>query len=365
MMPNFSQPTPPTVDGAKLLDDLHAALTNYVKFPDVHAENATTLWVAATHAIPCWNAAPRLVVNSPQKRCGKSRLLDVIGCTCHESLATSNATVAAIFRSRDGIAPPTLIFDEADAIFGTKKAAEQHEDLRALLNAGYQRGKPVLRCVNLIPATFPVFAMAALAGIGNCFRDTITDRAINITLRRRARSETVSSFRSRRDEPALHVLRDRLICWIQPLAVDLEKAEPKMPVEDRAADTWEPMIAIADAAGGDWPERARAACIALVKGAEEADEEQSLGTTLLVDIKQIFAAVSWPPTVEPFMPSAMLVNELRTIDESPWREFDLSQRKLAWRLKDFGVKPEHNAAKTARGYHLKQFTDASDRYLRP
>jgi hypothetical protein len=365
MMPNFSQPAPPPVDGAQLLDDLHAALVKYVKFPDVHAEHAVALWVAASHAVCCWNAAPRLVVNSPQKRCGKSRLLDVIGCTCQDPLATSNATVAAIFRSVDNVNPPTLIFDEADAIFGTRKAAEQHEDLRALLNAGYQRGKPVLRCVNLIPAQFPTFAMVALAGIGNCFPDTITDRAINVTLRRRARNEKVSQFRSRRDEPALHVLRDRLIYWIQLITTDLEKAEPRMPVEDRAADTWEPMMAIADAAGGDWPARARAACVALVKAAEEADEDQSLGTNLLADIKQIFADTSWTPTVEPFMASAMLVNELRRIDESPWRDFDLSQRKLAWRLKDFGIKPERNAAQTARGYHLRQFTDAFERYLRP
>ena len=68
-----------------------------------------------------------------------------------------------------------MIFDEADAIFGTKKAAEQHKDLRALLNAGYQRNRPALRCVNQIPSEFPTFAMAALAGIGNCFPDTVTD----------------------------------------------------------------------------------------------------------------------------------------------------------------------------------------------
>ena len=51
--------------------------------------------------------------------------------------------------------------------------------------------------------------MAALAGIG-AMPDTITDRAVNITMRRRARGEKVAQFRSRRDGPILTALRDRL-----------------------------------------------------------------------------------------------------------------------------------------------------------
>jgi len=199
--------------GAELLDDLHAAVTRYVVLPSEHAADAVVLWIAASHALPAWQHAPRLAIASPEKRCGKSRLLDVIAATCHDPLITVNATVAAVFRSLavDEDHPRTLLVDEADTIFATKTRADQNEDLRGLLNAGHQRNRPATRCVGpqQTPTEFPTFAMAALAGIGT-LPDTITDRAVNITMRRRRPDERVAPYRTRRDEPALHDLRDRL-----------------------------------------------------------------------------------------------------------------------------------------------------------
>ena len=160
------QQTPPE-SGAELLDDVRAALARYVVLPDPHTLDAVTLWIAATHLQPAFQHAPRLAITGPQKRCGKSRLLDVIEATSHRPIMTVNATVPAIFRSI-GDNPPTLLVDEADTIF-TTKASEQTEQLRGLLNAGHQRGRPALRATgkdNEVQA-FRTFAMAALAGIGD------------------------------------------------------------------------------------------------------------------------------------------------------------------------------------------------------
>lgn len=352
-------------DGAALLDDVLATHLDYVVFGNEHQAVAVTLWEAATHAVEAFQHATRLVITSPQKRCGKSRLLDVIGGICARPLLTSNATSAAIFRSiGNGKKPPTLVIDEADGIFGTKKLAEQNEDLRQLLNAGFGRGRPSLRCVgpNQIPTPFETFAMAALAGIGK-MPDTVTDRAVNIDLQRRSSDQPVNRFRMRRDGPRLTELHDRLEVGATANIPALTEAEPSLPVDDREADAWEPLIAIADAAGGHWPETARAACKALCQSASEADDE--LGTRLLTDIQQVFAVTS-----ETFMPSQMLVSELRKIDDSPWDELDgahnpLTVRKLAALLKDFGVTPGHNDAKTVRGYHVRQFRSAFRRYIRP
>jgi hypothetical protein len=371
------------VDGAELLDDLVGTLTRFVSFPDQHSAAAVALWIAATHALPWFDCAPRLVITSPEKRCGKTRLLDIIVGTCNNPLATSDATVAAIFRSIPPIddvsgdsvaieATPTLIIDEADAIFGNSKVAEQREDLRKLLNAGHQRGRPALRCVgpHQVPTEFPTFAMAVLAGIGS-MPDTITDRAVNISMRRRAHGEQVSQFRRRRDTGVLKELRWRLSQWVWSGAADeltstdasnnqtRFTAERSMPVEDRAADTWEPLIAIADAAGGHWPGMARAACKALVDAADAADETDSLNTKLLADIKQIFTDKGVP-----FLASKELVADLRRIEESPWDEFDYNPSKLAYRLKEFGVKSRRDPAGAVRGYSLESLTDAFSRYLR-
>lgn len=354
----FTDGSGETGDG--LLDDLHAALTKYVILPTPEAADAVTLWIAATHALPAFQHAPRLAIKSPEKRCGKSRLLDVIAGTCHRPLMSVNATVAAIFRSIGDEHPPTLLVDEADTMFGTKKAAEQNEEFRGLLNAGHQRGRPALRCVGpqQTPTEFPSFAMAALAGIGS-LPDTITDRAVNVTMRRRRPDEQVAQFRTRRDGPILADLQDRLIEWGADSVAKLSDAEPTMPVEDRAADTWEPLVAVADHVGGTWPERARRACLALTAESEEADEEGSLNTRLLSDVRDIFAERSVS-----FLASPELVDALKRKSESPWDDFEFNARKLAYRLKDFGVKPGFNTAGTARGYRLEHLHDAFSRYLR-
>lgn len=350
----------PEPDGAALLDDLHSTINHYVVLQDRHTSASVALWIAATHAVPAFECAPRLVATSPDKRCGKTRLLDIITGTCHHPLATVNATVAAIFRSIGGEHPPTLLIDEADTLFGSKRAAEQNEDLRALLNAGHQRGRPALRCVgpNQIPTEFSTFAMAALAGIGG-MPDTVTDRGVNITMRRRTRDEKVAQFRSRRDGPVLAKLRDRLAVWAQANLEVLKAAEPEMPVEDRAADTWEPLIAVADVAGGHWPKTARAACKALVARAGAADEDQSLAVKLLADIQQIFTERGVP-----FLASGDLVSELRRVEDSPWNDFDMNPSKLAFRLRDFGIKPGRNTVGSVRGYTLEALSDVFARYLR-
>jgi hypothetical protein len=131
-----------------------------------------------------------------------------------------------------------------------------------------------------------------------------------------------------------------------------------MPVEDRAADTWEPLIAIADVACGDWPKMARAACKALVVAAEEADEENSLSVRLLVDIRSVFTAKGTS-----FVPSDEMVTKLRAIRESPWDDFELTRSKLAHRLKQYHIKTGHNKDATARGYRLEDFADTFRRYI--
>ena len=347
------------LDGAALLDELRDLLTTYVVLPTAEATDAVVLWIAATHALPAFQHAPRLAINSPEKRCGKSRLLEIIAGTCHRPLKSMNATVAAIFRSIGGDHPPTLLFDEADAMFGTKIKAEQNEDLRALLNAGHARGQTTLRCVGPLqtPTEFPTFAMATIAGIG-ALPDTICDRAVNVTMRRRRGDESVLAFRTRRDGGRLEEFRGRLAVWASGQVAALADAEPDLPVEDRAADTWEPLVAVADAAGGTWPARARAAALHLTDQADAEDVERSTTTRLLADIRDIFTEM----TVS-FLTSSELLSRLQKVEESPWSEWEMTTRKLALRLRQFGIRPGHNAARTARGYRLEDLADAFSRYL--
>lgn len=349
-------------DGVALLDELHAALLRYVVFPTVDAGHAVALWVAATHAQPAWEHAPRLAVISPEKRCGKSRLLDIVEATAQRALVTVNISPAALVRCVSDEDPPTLCIDEADTVFGAK-SADNHEDLRGLINSGHQRGRPYIRWdpTTRSPEICATFCMAMLAGIGD-LPDTIMDRAVVVRMRRRSAGELVAPYRTRRDKPALAELRDRLHAWIREHLDHLTSAEPAMPVEDRAADTWEPLVAVADLAGGHWPRRARRAVLALVAAESATEAEASLGVRLLGDVRDLYR--DW--TVN-FMTSQDLTNALCKIEEAPWNEIGyppgLTTRRLSDLLRPYGIRPTRNAAGTARGYRLEDLTEAFTRYL--
>jgi hypothetical protein len=337
-----------------------ATIARYVILPSPAAMVAVVLWIAATHAVKAWNCAPRLVIRAPERRCGKSRLLDMVEGMCHRPLMTVNASPSAVYRSI-GLTPsnpPTLLIDEADTIFGPK--AGENEDLRGLLNAGHQRGRPALRydAGSRSVEKIETFAMAALAGIG-AMPDTIEDRAAVIRMRRRAPGESVEPYRVRRDGPELDRLRERLNHWLTRHVADLTTAAPEMPLEDRAADTWEPLIAIADLAGGQWPRAARKSAVALTSDRDAADET-SLHTRLLADCRSAFQDAE-------ALPTAVLLERLRADPEAPWATHGpngLTAMRMGNLLRDFEIRSSTIRFNTgqAKGYARSDFTDAWNRY---
>ncbi|MFD0272664.1 DUF3631 domain-containing protein [Kitasatospora sp. NPDC127111] len=365
-VPDGSDLMPDTeaTEGADLLAQMRAQIAKFVILPSDQALDATTLWVAATHLQGSWQHAPRLAVVGPAKRCGKSRLLDVLTETVHNPVATVNSSPAAIFRSITE-EPPTLLVDEADTIFGSPKMAEKNEEMRGLLNAGHQRDRYVLRVVGKehAPGRFPTFAMAAIAGIGD-LPDTIMDRSIVIRMRRRAEGERVSPYRTKRDRPALHAIRDKIARWTAPLADQALCLEPAMPVEDRAADTWEPLVIIADLAGGPWPRRARQACKRMVDAEAKAEEDNPGGARILADIRRIFHANREADSLT----TDQLLRELNDNAEAPWAEVargGLTPRALGAMLREFGITSGNvrlGDGTQRKGYTRHKFLDAWRRY---
>ncbi|GGY89123.1 hypothetical protein GCM10010365_04050 [Streptomyces poonensis] len=349
-------------EGDPLLDDLRAAIGRYVVLPSDEALTAVTLWVAASHIQPALQHAPRLAVVGPTKGCGKSRVLDVLHETVHQPMMTVNTSPAVVFRVI-GKNPPTLLVDEADTIFGPK--AGDKEDLRGLLNAGHQRNRPAWRISGPEhkPTAFPTFAMAALAGIGD-LPDTIMDRAVVLRMQKRAPGERIAPFRSRYSVPELNALRDRLTAWLAPLRSTAEGLVPQMPVEDRAADTWEPLVIVADLAGGHWPSRARAACLAMTRNEVVQDEQTTLKTRLLRDVRRVFEREGHREALR----SQDLLAALLQDAEAPWAEYGtkgLNAYHLANLLRDFGISPANHRfenGRQAKAYARNQFLDAWARY---
>ena len=200
-----------------------------------------------------FDSTPRLAALSAEKGSGKTRLLEVLELVCPNPLHTVNISAAALFRKVDG-EQPTLLLDEADTYLG-QKVAQQHEDVRGLINAGHWRGAVATRCEvgkGVTVKEFQAFCAAGLAGIGD-LPDTILDRSIIIGVNRRVPHEHIEPFRRRRALDETAGLKDELATWAQAYAVTLDDDEPVMPegITDRPADVWEPLVIIGDRAGPD------------------------------------------------------------------------------------------------------------------
>jgi Protein of unknown function (DUF3631) len=356
---------PQAAEGAELLDRLVKFVRRFVVLTDAQAV-AVALWIVHTHTVGSAETTPYLWTSSAEKRSGKSRLLEVLALLVARPLRAAAVTEAALFRV---IADrqPTLLMDEVDAIFGPK--AHDHENLRALLNAGYRRGTPALRCVGEDSKQrveeFAVFCPKALSGIGR-LPDTIADRSILIRLKRRARSEPIEQFREREATYEAEQLRADLAAWAEHHDEALANARPALPEEldDRAQDACEQLIAIADLAGGEWPQRARRALVDLRTGAADEEDTDSLGVRLLADVRTVFDSKGVDR-----ISSKELVAELREDAEAPWADLrggdGLTQRSLANLLRGFGIHSRTVRLDdgTARGYHREAFEDAWTRYL--
>jgi Protein of unknown function (DUF3631) len=362
MTPSRVEPVP---EIGQLLDELVVFLRRFVVMSDAQLA-VVALWLVHTHALASADATPYLAVTSAEKRSGKSRLLEVLALLACKALLAANISEPALFRTiRDR--EPTILFDEVDAIFGPK--AKNHEDLRGMLNSGFRRGTEVHRIVGegsrMRAEGFPVFCPKVLAGIGE-LPDTIADRSLPIRLKRRSQGEAVERFRHRDVAAEAAELRDRMAMWSEGALTRLQEARPDLPdeLDDRAQDAVEPLLAIADLAGGSWPERARASCVQL-RGGIEADNRDSIGVRLLADLRQLFGSADR-------VSSESLCSQLNADPEAPWSDWrdgiGLTPRALAGLLRRYEIRSRTvslGGNDTAKGYKREDFEDAWRRYLDP
>jgi hypothetical protein len=205
----------------------------------------------------------------------------------------------------------------------------------------------------------PAYCAVALAGLGN-LPDTLLSRAVVIRMRRRNASECIEPFRRRVHEKAGHALREKIAFWASSVQGKIN-AWPQMPagVTDRDADVWEALLAVADAAGGNWPERARAAAVMLVALAKKSSP--SLGIRLLADLRNVFQDAD-------ALHTATILTRLCGLAEAPWGDFKgkpLSDRGLSNLLRQYEVesKDVRLGNDVRKGYRREDLHDAWVRYL--
>ena len=354
-------------DVQPLLADALARVAAFVREYVVVSEHQLTtlaLWVAHTHAFGAAQTTPYVAITSVEMGSGKTRLLETLELLVRSPWMTARATAAALVRKVDRDAP-TLLFDELDATF--KGDEEKAEATRGILNSGYNSEGRATVCVgqgaNIETRDLRTFCPKALAGIGK-LPDTVRDRSVVIELRRKIAGEEASRFSRRYVKPQSAPIRDALAAWASAAIDELAASDPSIPdgISDRAADCWEPLLAIADLAGGDWPKRGREAAAALSGSGSDAAEDLTHGVRLLSDIRNAFDDEG-----DDRLSSATLAVKLSEIEESPWgpergRPFDA--RALARKLAPYRIRPikMRLGDATARGYERSQFEDSWKRY---
>ena len=353
-----------TVDGAALLHEMAAVLTRHVVLPD-HGAVTAALWALTTHVYDRFPWSPRLLFASAVMRSGKTLALRLVGALVARPLTTEGISAPALFRIIEKVRP-CLLLDEADTYLSARRdPSESAEALRGVVNSGFQRGGRTIRCQgdNHEPVAFSTFAPVALAMIGEP-PATVLDRSIVVRMRRRAAGEDVERIppgRTLREQHEDLVRRCRR--WAQDHGDLLAEAEPAIPaaLNDRQADCWWPLLAVADAVGGDWPRLARSAAVALSVAPLDGDEEH--GIRLLRDLRDVFGTDETLPTGE-------VLRRLQAVDSSPWgtwhRGSPMTGDALARLLRPFGIRPRKWRLPndtTARGYSASDFEDPWRRYV--
>lgn len=355
---------PATPSLPQALDATLEFLKRYVRFSRDAQPLIVALWCAHTWTFEAAEFTPYLQITSPEKRSGKSRLMDCLELLTAKPWRAFSPTEAVLFRKVDH-ETPTLLLDEVDALFANGND-DKKEPIRALLNAGYERGMTVPRCVrtNNTVQDFSVFCAKAFAGIGS-LPDTISDRSLPIRLIRKSRDQSVERFRKREAKEQARSISAAFEAWAQKATIDtLRDAKPTLPEElsDRQADICEPLLAIADMAGGDWPNTARNALTVLCA----YEEDERLGTKLLVSIRDAFHEVE----ADRITTAELLDCLIESDTDAPWAhwwEKDLRNgnmrgpaARLAHLLRPFGIKArviKLPDGSTARGYMRSDFEE--------
>jgi hypothetical protein len=354
------------VDGAALLDEITETVRKFVVAAGDDVA-AVALWIVAAHAFERFALFPRLFVSAPVENCGKTTALDVIGKMTPKAIHVSQITAASLFRTI-GAARPTLLLDEADTYL------RQDGDLRAVVNAGHRRDGSVIRCVgdHFTPTQFGVFCPMTLAAIGKLHR-TIMSRSIVIELKRKRADERVLSLRLGRDY-GFERLGRMAARWAVDNGEALAGADPEMPrgIDNRTADNWAPLLAVADAVGGRWPQSARSAALA-IEGHVGAGG--GLGMMILRDLRSLFEMSSEEVlfTTDEILPALTGDKEKSEwaveFEDRQWREFKdgkaLSAYQLAGLLREFAIEPGTHRRRDQRGkgYRRAAFEDVWKRYL--
>ncbi len=353
-------PWPTPVIANDLLAEITQLLKHFAILP-THADTAIALWVMFTWVIDQVNVSPILAISSPEKRCGKTTVISLLGQLVCKPLLASNISAAALFRTIE-LWQPTMIIDEADTFI------RDSDELRGMINSGHTRPTAyVVRTTgdDHMPKRFSTWGAKAIAIIGS-LPDTLHDRSIVISLRRKLIHEKTEKLRHANTQVFI-TLQRKLLRFAQDHGEKIKNTRLTFPhdliISDRALDNWEPLLVIANLAGNLWTDKALQAAKHLSSNDKEA---LPIGTELLSDIEKVFKEKTLLK-----MHTVDLISALCEDEESPWPMYNargqdkrLTPRQLSRLLASYHIHSRNIeiAGIQRKGFDQHTFTEAWERY---
>ena len=356
------EPWPEPVEGAVVLTDVAETLQQHMAMRDVDTY-VVALWCAHTHVFDRFSHTPRLAITGPAPECGKTVLLShLIGNLVNRPQSTDNMSPAAFFRMASSY-QPTFLIDEIDAWL------RADNDLPGAINGGFDRHGGVTRCVGDSQEVrqFRTYAPVAFAGITlpKKLPDPTLSRSILVELARALPGEVAEPYDRRRHKKHMLVLCRQLARWTSDSAEAIGDCDPVLPsgVLNRQADKWRPLFALAETAGGLWPEWIKRALLS-----EEGSHTGTKGIQLLKDIRTVLDKGHFDPAIF----TDELISGLCEPEDSVWRdhnfrskETQIKPRQLANLLAGFKCLPEtiRRGTERRKGYDTHKLHTAIRRYL--
>jgi hypothetical protein len=282
------------------LDQVYKQWPRFLILPP-NADTALTLWAAGTHLGRESDFFPRLAITAPLHNSGKSKTLSVLCRLVGRGIDPktgnphifSNITGPGLFRLIDLVlgSGGTFLLDEADNL-----GLEDNRTLCAVLNAGVDPdGATIVRCVgdDYQPKFFDVRGWLGIAKIGSVEPATLRSRCIVINLMRA--TNPPPELLGAKEKAELVAVGKQLGEAVRLNFKAILHTTPSLPpvLKNRSADKWRRLIAIADVAGGLWPERARKAAVELSEG--DAEPETWTEGNLLLDALELALASNSDP----------------------------------------------------------------------
>ncbi|MGP8200663.1 MAG: DUF3631 domain-containing protein [Limisphaerales bacterium] len=373
------QPAPEPVELGPLLDEISAAIRTHVVLSE-HAA-ALALWVVHTYVFDTRDAVAYVSIESPEKRCGKTTLLSVLAGLACRALVASNITVSALFRVIDD-AGPTLLIDEADTFLGgnsvmrgilncgntwrtayvlrlsSRKARSPKPKAAQAQEAGFIAPKPGEGgTLDSSLVRYSCWCPKVIAMIGRV-PDTIADRSIVVRLERKLVTEKCAPLTDFKPEP----ITSKCVRFADDNSELIAKAalEAVPGLNDRAADTFEPLFVLARMAGPEWFQRATEAALILTSS-QNTDQQ---GAGLLLDILTIFVEYG---AEKMFSRSVVycLRGEGQWIASQFFAGKPLNELLLSQALRPYGIRPVtiRVGEEINKGYRIDDFKNSLRRYV--